>query len=94
MKGTDQELTLHESLRARTGKIARRFLGFGLKQQILCVASFVLGYLYPLAGVVLYFVQRKRGSEPVWRFFSLTGPIFAAAIFTANFIFYSINGFA
>ncbi len=94
MKGTDQELMAHESLRARTGKIARRFLGFGLKQQILCVASFVLGYFYPLAGVVLYFVQKKRGSEPVWRFFSLAGPIFAAAIFTANFIFCSINGFA
>lgn len=94
MKGADQELMAHESLRARTGKIARRFLGFGLKQQILCVASFVLGYFYPLAGVVLYFVQKKRGSEPVWRFFSLAGPIFAAAIFTANFIFYSINGFA
>lgn len=94
MKGTDQELMAHESLRARTGKIARRFLGFGLKRQILCVASFVLGYFYPLAGVVLYFVQKKRGSEPVWRFFSLAGPIFAAAIFTANFIFYSINGFA
>lgn len=94
MKGTDQELMAHESLRARTGKIARRFLGFGLKQQILCVASFVLGYFYPLAGVVLYFVQKKRGSEPVWRFFSLAGPIFAAAIFTADFIFYSINGFA
>lgn len=94
MKGTDQELMAHESLRARTGKIARRFLGFGLKQQILCVASFVLGYFYPLAGVVLYFVQKKRGSEPVWRFFSLAGPFFAAAIFTANFIFYSINGFA
>lgn len=94
MKGTNQELMAHESLRARTGKIARCFLGFGLKQQILCVASFVLGYFYPLAGVVLYFVQKKRGSEPVWRFFSLAGPIFAAAIFTANFIFYSINGFA
>ena len=94
MKGTDKELMAHESLRARTGKIARRFLGFGLKQQILCVASFVLGYFYPLAGVALYFVQKKRGSEPVWRFFSLAGPIFAAAIFTANFIFYSINGFA
>ncbi|MCI1498319.1 MAG: hypothetical protein LKH62_06690 [Atopobiaceae bacterium] len=94
MKGTNQELMAHESLRARTGKIARRFLGFGLKQQILCVAWFVLGYFYPLAGVVLYFVQKKRGSEPVWRFFSLAGPIFAAAIFTANFIFYSINGFA
>jgi hypothetical protein len=94
MKGTNQELMAHESLRARTGKIARRFLGFGLKQQILCVASFVLGYFYPLAGVVLYFVQKKRGSEPVWRFFSLAGPIFAAAIFIANFIFYSINGFA
>ena len=94
MKGTDQELMAHESLRARTGKIARRFLCFGWKQQILCVASFVLGYFYPLAGVVLYFVQKKRGSEPVWRFFSLAGPIFAAAIFTANFIFYSINGFA
>lgn len=94
MKGIDQELMAHESPRARTGKIARRFLGFGLKQQILCVASFVLGYFYPLAGVVLYFVQKKRGSEPVWRFFSLAGPIFAAAIFTANFIFYSINGFA
>jgi hypothetical protein len=94
MKGTNQELMAHESLRARTGKIARRFLGFGLKQQILCVASFVLGYFYPLAGVVLYFVQKKCGSEPVWRFFSLAGPIFAAAIFTANFIFYSINGFA
>ncbi|MCI6262162.1 MAG: hypothetical protein MR610_02750 [Olsenella sp.] len=65
-----------------------------MKQQILCVASFALGYFYPLAGVVLYFVQKKRGSEPVWRFFSLAGPIFAAAIFTANFIFYSINGFA
>jgi hypothetical protein len=94
MKGTNQELMAHESLRARTGKIARRFLGFGLKQQIFCVASFVLGYFYPLAGVVLYFVQKKRGSEPVWRFFSLAGPIFAAAIFIANFIFYSINGFA
>lgn len=94
MKGTNQELTAHESFRARTGKIARRFLGLGLKQQILCIASFVLGYIYPLAGVVLYFVQKKRRSDPVWRFFSLAGPIFAAAIFTANFIFYSINGFA
>lgn len=94
MKSTNEELCAHETLRARTGKIARRFLGFGLKQQILCIASFVLGYIYLLAGIVLYVVQKKRGSEPVWRFFSLAGPIFAAVIFTANFIFYSINGFA
>lgn len=94
MKSTNQELCAHETLRARTGKIARRFLAFGLKEQILCVASFVLGYLYPLAGVVLYFVQKKRGYEPIWRFFSLAGPIFAIVIFAANFAFYTVNGFA
>lgn len=81
-----------ESLRTRVGRISRRFLGFGLKQQVLCVGSFVLGYLFPLVGVVVWLVQRKRGIEQVWRFFSLAGPIVAMIIYTANFIYITICG--
>lgn len=81
-----------EALRTKVGRISRRFLGFGIKEQALCVGSFILGYLFPIVGIAMWLVQHKRGSEQVWQFFSLAGPIFAMVIYTANFIYITICG--
>lgn len=81
-----------ERLRTRVGRISRRFLGFGLKGQMLCAGSFLLGYILPVAGVALFCIQRHQKREAVWQFFSLAGPIFAMVIYIANYAFCVATG--
>lgn len=91
---TETEAIVQEKAKkvGRFRAAARAFGASSLKHQAMCVGLFLLGYLFPVAGIVAYVIQRIRKSDQMWRFFALAGPIVAMLVFVANFVFLAVNG--